>query len=138
MLFYEYVIFGYFGYVGDVMFGLFDYVVVFVSCIEMVWVLLVCGIQMVVDVIFNDCGCNLVFLCEVSEVIGFQILCVIGFYYEGEGVMIYFKFCVFLGDVESEIYEMMWIEVIEGIVGIGICVGVIKLVSSCDVIIFYE
>ncbi|HEX7064447.1 MAG TPA: phosphotriesterase-related protein, partial [Bacillales bacterium] len=92
----------------------------------------------VVDPTPNDCGRNPEILREISERTGLLIICATGYYYEGEGAPVYFKFRSGLGDAEKEIYEMFMTEIEKGIAGTGIRPGIIKLGSSKGEITDYE
>ncbi|WP_216328325.1 phosphotriesterase family protein [Deinococcus aestuarii] len=134
----EHVIFGYPGYQGDVTLGGFDREAVLTQCLQMAEAVKARGVRTVVDATPNECGRDPLFLREVSERSGLNILCSSGYYYEGEGGTTYFKFRFSLGAGVEEVYDMMLREVTEGIGGTGIRAGVLKLASSRDEITPYE
>jgi phosphotriesterase-related protein len=134
----EHVIFGYPGYQGDVTLGGFDHDAALAHCTGVAQMLRSRGVQTVVDATPNECGRDPVFLREVSEASGLNILCSSGFYYEGEGGTAYFKFRFSLGDGFQEVYDMMLREVTEGVGGTGIRAGVLKIASGRDAISPYE
>jgi phosphotriesterase-related protein len=134
----EHVIFGYPGYQGDVTLGGFDHDAALAHCTGVAQMLRSRGVQTVVDATPNECGRDPVFLREVAEASGLNILCSSGFYYEGEGGTAYFKFRFSLGDGFQEVYDMMLREVTEGVGGTGIRAGVLKIASGRDAISPYE
>jgi len=75
---------------------------------------------------------------EVSEKSGVNIVCSTGYYYEGEGAPVYWKFRASLGDIREELYELFMTEITKGIRDTGIRAGAIKVGSSKDVITDYE
>ena len=134
----EHVIFGYPGHQGDVTLGAFDHGAALAHCTGVAQMLRSRGVQTVVDATPNECGRDPLFLREVAQASGLNILCSSGYYYEGEGAPAYFKFRFSLGDGDQEIYEMMLREVTEGIGTTGIRAGVLKVASSRDSITRYE
>ncbi len=134
----EHVIFGYPGYQGDVTLGGFDHGAVLAQCLSVAEVVKARGVQTVVDATPNECGRDPLFLREVAEQSGLNILCSSGYYYEGEGGTAYFKFRFSLGDGFQEVYDMMLREVTEGIGGTGVRAGVLKIASGRDAISPYE
>ena len=134
----EHVIFGYPGYQGDVTLGAFDHGAALAHCVGVAQTLRARGVQTVVDATPNECGRDPLFLREVAEASGLNIVCSSGYYYEGEGAPAYFKFRFSLGDGDQEIYEMMLKEVTEGVGKTGIRAGVLKVASSRAAITRYE
>ncbi|MGY2894164.1 phosphotriesterase family protein [Deinococcus sp. UYEF24] len=134
----EHVIFGYPGYQGDVTLGGFDHGAALAHCVGVAQTLRARGVQTVVDATPNECGRDPLFLREVAEASGLNILCSSGYYYEGEGAPAYFKFRFSLGDGDQEVYEMMLKEVTEGVGKTGIRAGVLKIASSKAAITRYE
>ncbi len=97
------------------------------------------GVKTVVDPTPNECGRDPLYLKEVSEKSGVQIICTTGYYYEAEGAPAYFKWRFGLTeDREKEVYDMMMTEVTKGIGKTGIKAGAIKVASSKDQITDYE
>ncbi|MGI6513594.1 MAG: phosphotriesterase-related protein [Syntrophomonadaceae bacterium] len=137
-LMHEHFIFGYPGYQGDVTCGPFKKDEALKNCIEVVEEMMALGLKTVVDATPNECGRDPLFLKEVSEKTGLNIICASGYYYEGEGAPAYFKQRAGLGDIAPEIYEMFKKEVTEGIADTGIKAGVFKLASSKNEITDYE
>lgn len=137
-LIHEHFIFGYPGFQGDVTLGPFIKDEAMEYSIGIARLMMSHGVQTVVDPTPNECGRDPVFLKELSEATGLQIICATGYYYEGEGAPPYFQFRRGLGTAEQDIYEMFKKEVTEGIAGTGIKPGIIKLASSKDQISEYE
>ena len=134
----EHLIFGYPGYQGDVTLGGFDKGAALAHCVGVAQTLRSRGIQTVVDATPNECGRDPLFLREVAQASGLNILCSSGYYYEGEGAPAYFKFRFSIGDGDQEVYEMMLREVTEGIGKTGVRAGVLKIASSKNAITRYE
>lgn len=137
-LIHEHFMFGYPGYQGDVTLGSFHREEALEFAVGVARQLRSYGVQTVVDPTPNECGRDPLFLRDISEQAGLQIICATGYYYEGEGAPPYFKFRKGLGTAEQDIYEMFKVEVEEGIAGTGIKPGIIKLASSRDQITNYE
>ncbi|WP_290590142.1 phosphotriesterase-related protein, partial [Alicyclobacillus sp.] len=137
-LMHEHFLFGYPGYQGDVTLGPFNREEAIAVGVDVARRLLAHGVQTVVDPTPNDCGRDPLFLREISERTGLQIICATGYYYEGEGAPAYFKVRRAFGDAEAEIYEMFMTEITQGIGRTGIKPGIIKLGSSKGEITEYE
>lgn len=137
-LIHEHFIFGYPGFQGDVTLGGFNKEEAMEYSIGIARLMMSHGVKTVVDPTPNECGRDQLFLKELSEATGLQIICATGYYYEGEGAPPYFKFRAGLGTAEQDIYEMFIKEITEGIAGTGIKPGIIKLASSKDEITPYE
>lgn len=138
-LVHEHVLFAYPGYSGDVTFGTFDHEAAMQSCVAACSAASAHGVKTLIDATPNECGRNPLFLKEVSERTGMNIICSTGYYYEGQGAPHYFNFRQALGfPVEEEIYEMMVREITVGIGQTGVRAGVIKLGSSKNTITEYE
>lgn len=138
-LVHEHVLFAYPGYAGDVTFGPFDHAAVMDKCIAHCQQAQAHGVITIVDATPNECGRDPLFLQELSERAGVNIVCSTGYYYESQGAPHYFNFRRALGfPVEDEIYEMMVREITVGIGKTGVRAGVIKLGSSKHTITDYE
>lgn len=138
-LMHEHILFGYNGYQGDSTLGGFKHEEAMQICTDLVKNIQAHGVKTLVDATPNECGRNPLFLKELSEKTGLQILCSTGYYYEGEGGTAYFKFRQsLLGDISNEIFDMMMTELTVGIGNTGIKAGVIKLASSKNEITTYE
>ena len=137
-LIHEHFIFGYPGFQGDVTLGAFNKERALEAAIGIARLLQSYGVQTVVDPTPNECGRDPLFLRQISDATGLQIICATGYYYEGEGATPYFKFRQGLGTAEEDIYQMFITEINEGIAGTGIKPGIIKLASSKDEITEYE
>lgn len=137
-LIHEHFIFGYPGFQGDVTLGAFNKEGALEAAIGIARLLQSYGVQTVVDPTPNECGRDPLFLRQISDATGLQIICATGYYYEGEGATPYFKFRQGLGTAEEDIYQMFITEINEGIAGTGIKPGIIKLASSKDEITEYE
>ena len=137
-LIHEHFLFGYPGYQGDITLGGFDKDAAVQNCMKLAEQLKSFGVRSIVDATPNDSGRDPIFLREVSEKTGLNIICSTGYYYEGEGAPGYFKFRSALGDIEKEIYDMFMEEITVGIGNTGIKAGIFKLASSKDVITDYE
>lgn len=96
------------------------------------------GLNTIVDATPNECGRDAVFMKEVAQATGINIICPTGYYYEGEGAPAYFKYRSSMTDISTEIYNMMMAEITQGIMGTNIKAGVIKLATSKDKITDYE
>ncbi len=96
------------------------------------------GVQTCVDATALDGGRMPEIYREVSEKSGVHVICSTGYYYEGEGAPVYWKFRSSLGDVRDELYELFMEEVTHGIRDTGIRAGVVKAGSSKGVITDYE
>ncbi len=137
-LVHEHVLFAYPGYTGDVTFGPFEHDVVMEKCVAACNEALGHGVTTIIDATPNECGRDPLFLRELSERTGMNIVCSTGYYYEGQGAPHYFTFRQALGfPVEEEIYEMMMREITIGIGHTGVRAGVIKLGSSKSTITEY-
>lgn len=137
-LIHEHFIFGYPGFQGDVTLGAFNKEEAMEYSIGIARLMMSHGVKTVVDPTPNECGRDPLFLKELSEATGLQIVCATGYYYEGEGAPPYFKLRMGLGTAEQDIYDMFQKEITEGIAGTGIKPGIIKLASSKDEITEYE
>jgi phosphotriesterase-related protein len=137
-LIHEHFLFGYAGFHGDTTVGGFDFDVAINVALQVADRVKAHGVRTILDPTPNDCGRDPLFLREVSERTGLQIICTTGYYYEDEGAPGYFKFRAMLGTAEEEIYEMFMREITVGIGKTGIKAGAIKLASSKDIITDYE
>ncbi|MGI6551002.1 MAG: phosphotriesterase family protein [Syntrophomonadales bacterium] len=135
----EHLLFGYPGFQGDFTVAPFNREEALKACVDTIKPLVEqYGLKTVVDATPNDCGRDVLFMKEVSEKTGLNIIASCGYYYEGEGSPAYFKQRLRRKDIVPDIYEMMKMETTVGIEGTGIKAGVFKLASSKDVITDYE
>jgi phosphotriesterase-related protein len=135
----EHLLFGYPGFQGDFTIAPFDRKEALKLCVETIKPLVEqYGLKTAVDATPNDCGRDVLFMKEVSELTDLNIIAASGYYYEGEGSPAYFKQRSGRKDIVPEIAEMMRAEATVGIEGTGIKSGVFKLASSKDVITPYE
>ena len=97
------------------------------------------GYRTLVDATPNECGRDPLFLKEVSERSGLQIICASGYYLESAGAPNYFKnFGNYGHNMEYEMYDLFTTEVNVGIGNTGIRSGVLKVATSKNVITDYE
>jgi phosphotriesterase-related protein len=96
----EHFVFGYPGFEGDVTLGGFDREEAVNIGVDVAERLKAHGVKTVVDPTPNECGRNPEVLREISERTGVQIICATGYYYEGEGAPVYFKFRSSMGDAD--------------------------------------
>ncbi len=134
----EHLCFGYPGWEGDATVAPLDPEAVVTAGTEVLEGLKQFGVGTYVDATTNDCGRQPEILREVSRRTGVHIVCSTGYYYEGEGAPVYWKFRSTLGDIRGELYELFHREVTEGIRDTGIRAGVIKVGSSKGEITDYE
>ncbi len=85
-----------------------------------------------------DGGRNVEVLKEVSEKSEVNIICCMGYYFEGEGAPTYWNFHSKFGDVREALFELFMTEVTVGIRGTGIKAGAVKVGTSKDTITDYE
>ena len=137
-LMHEHFLFGYPGYEGDLTIAPFDEDAYLEKSCEVIKVAKQYGFNTIIDVTPNDCGRNPLLLKKIAEEHDFNIICATGYYYEGEGAAVYFKFRSSFSDVVNELAELMIKEITVGIQGTGIKAGVIKLGTSANQITAYE
>lgn len=138
-LMHEHILYGYPGWEGDQSIAPLDRGLIVNNAVETLTRLKNdYGLQSYVDATALDGGRMPEIYKEVSEKSGVQIICATGYYYEGEGSPVYWKFRGSLGDIREELYELFMREVTVGIRDTGIKAGVIKVGSSKDVITDYE
>lgn len=137
-LMHEHFLFGYPGYEGDLTIAPFDEDAYLKKSCEVIKAVKQYGFKTIIDVTPNDCGRNPLLLKKIAEEYDFNIICATGYYYEGEGASVYFKFRSSFSDVVSELAELMIKEITVGIQGTGIKAGVIKLGTSANQITAYE
>ena len=130
-LMHEHLLFGFCGFQGDVTLGGFDEL----YCIKenMKWLTPLrdkYGFKTIVDATNNECGRDPMFLARMATIMDMNIICSTGYYYEPASAYMYWKFRSGMGDVVTEIADMMRTELTVGIGGSGIKAGVIKLASS--------
>lgn len=135
----EHLVFGYPGFQGDFSIAPFNWEEAIKTCVDTIKPLVEqYGLKTAVDATPNDCGRDVLFMKEVSEKTGLNVIAASGYYYEGEGAPSYFKQRAGMKDILPDIYELMKMETTVGIEGTGIKAGVFKLASSKDVITDYE
>lgn len=135
----EHLLFGYPGFQGDFSVAPFNREEAIQLCVDTIKPLVdQYGLKTAVDATPNECGRDVLFMKEVSEKTGLNIIAASGYYYEGEGAPSYFKQRSGLKDIVPDIYEIMKMETTVGIEGTGIKAGVFKLASSKGVITDYE
>ncbi len=135
----EHLLFGYPGFHGDFSVAPFDRDEALKLCVQTIKPLMEqYGLKTVVDATPNECGRDVLFMKDVSEQTGLNIIAASGYYYEGEGAPAYFKQRSGMTDIVPDIYEIMKTETTVGIEGTGIKAGVFKLASSEGVITDYE
>ena len=137
-LMHEHILFGYPGWEGDLTIAPFDRQTIVNTGVEVLNQLKTLGLTTYVDATTNDCGRNPEIYKEISEKTGINIICSTGYYFEGEGSSVYWKFRSSLGDVSDEIYELFMKEITVGIHNTDIKAGVIKVGSSKGTITDYE
>lgn len=137
-LMHEHFTFGYAGYLGDTVYS-DQKEDALKAGIDVAEKILKSGITTVVDATPNDCGRDPLILKDISEKTGLNIICSVGYYYQGEGAAPYFLIRNALGgNRDEDIYDIMKTEFTKGIGGTGIKPGVIKLATSKDVMTEYE
>ncbi|MGE5545203.1 MAG: phosphotriesterase [Bacillota bacterium] len=135
----EHLLFGYPGFQGDFSVAPFNREEAIKLCVDTITPLIEqYGLKTAVDATPNECGRDVLFMKEVSEKTGLNIIAASGYYYEGEGAPAYFKQRSGMKDIVPDIYEMMKTETTIGIEGTGIKAGVFKLATSKGVITDYE
>jgi len=138
-LMHEHVLFGYPGWEGDQTVAPFNRTTIINNAVAVLKDLKEnYGLKTYVDATPNDCGRNVDVLKEVSEKSEVNIICATGYYFEGEGAPVYWKFRASLGDIREELYELFMKEITVGILGTGSKAGVIKVGSSMNQITDYE
>ncbi len=134
----EHLCYGYPGWEGDLTVAPFNREAMIARGIEVFEGLKRHGLGTYVDATTNDCGRQPEIMREVSKQTGVHIICSTGYYYEGEGAPVYWKFRSTLGDISGELHELFLKEITEGIRDTGIKAGVIKVASSKGEITPYE
>lgn len=129
-LMHEHFLYGFCGFQGDITLGGFHEQEYLDLCLTAIDDAKSYGIQTIVDATTNECGRNVRFLQQLSQLTGMNIICSTGFYFQHESAYAYWQFRSTFADIEEEIYQMMLTEVTEGIDGTNIKAGVIKLASS--------
>ena len=139
-LMHEHVLYGYTGYFVDDTIAPFDREAVLASALKRMKDIKACGVKTFVDATTNDSGRDPLFLKEISEKSGVNIVCSTGLYREEEGGSPYFKHRSTLPmlDVVQEIAELFEAEVTRGIGKTGVKAGVIKVASGNGSISPYE
>jgi len=137
-LMHEHFIFGYPGFQGDATIAPFDEAKSLEISRKVIEDVRSQGFQTIIDATPNDCGRNPKYIKQVAEANDFNIICSTGYYYEGEGASVYFKFRSLFADVVEEMAQLMIEEITVGIEGTGIRAGVIKLGTSAGQITEYE
>lgn len=139
VLAHEHFVFGYPGYTGDVSLDAFDRDAFTAEMVKVAETIKGQGINTIVDATANECGRDVELLKDLSIATGLNVICSTGYYYQGESAPAYFMFRSGVGyNVEDEIYQMMKLELTEGVAKTGIKAGVIKLASSAGEITPYE
>lgn len=129
-LMHEHFLFGFCGFQGDTTLGGFKEDKYTRACVQAVKDAKAYGIETIVDATTNECGRNPRFLKKISELTGMNIICSTGYYFEAESAYAYWNFRRSFADVEQEIYDMLAVELTEGIEDTDVKAGVIKLASS--------
>ncbi len=137
-LVHEHICYGYPGWEGDQTIAPFDREAIVAVGVETLKQLKSLGVKTYVDATPLDGGRQPEILREVSEKAEVNIICATGYYYEGEGAPVYWKFRGSLGDVRGELHELFLREINDGIRDTGIKAGVIKVGTSKGVITDYE
>ena len=136
----EHLIFGYPGYLGDLTLAPFNREETLKKCVDTIKPLMdQYGLRTAVDATPNDCARDVLFMKEVAEQTGLNIIATSGYYFEGEGAPAYFnRRRLRVKDVVPDICELLRAETTMGIEGTGIKSGVFKVASSKNVITDYE
>jgi len=139
-LMHEHVTYGYTGYFVDDTIAPFDREAVLASALKRMEDIKACGVKTFVDATTNDSGRDPLFLKELSEKSGVNIVCSTGLYREEEGGSPYFKFRSTLPmfDVVAEIAELFEAEITRGIGKTGVKAGVLKVATGHGSISPYE
>ena len=138
-LVHEHIVYGYPGWDGDLTIAPVDRPAIVKNAVDtLVRLKEDHGLATYVDATALDGGRMPEICREVSEKSGVNIVCSTGYYYEGEGAPVYWKFRAALGDIREELYELFMTEITKGIRDTGIRAGAIKVGSSKDVITDYE
>jgi phosphotriesterase-related protein len=137
-LMHEHFLFGSPGFEGDSTLAGLNWDKAMTACLEAAEKLKKHGVKTVIDATFNDCGRNPLFLKELSEKSGLQILCTTGYSEEPNATPYVRKFVNKPGLAEQAFYDMFMAEITDGIAGTGIKAGVIKVGSSSGIISGYE
>jgi len=136
ILCHEHLIYGFAGYQGDVTCGPFDKARFIREFTDFMDYIQPYGLRTVVDATPNDQARDPLFLKEMSELTGLNIICATGYYHESFGCTNYFKMKG--ANAVPYITEMFTRELYDGIGGTDIKAGVIKLASGLDSISPYE
>lgn len=132
----EHLIFGWPGYQGDLTCGPFDKERFIREFADFLATIKEYGLRTIVDPVPNDEGRDPLFMREIAEITGLNIICATGYYFEACGCTNYFKMW---GDkAVGYIAEMFERELNDGIGKTGIKAGVIKLASGLGEISPYE
>ncbi len=138
-LVHEHICYGYPGWEGDQSIAPFDHDTIVKNGVETLKQLKALGgLNTYIDATPLDGGRQPEILKEISEKSEVNIICSTGYYYEGEGAPVYWKFRSSLGDVSGEIYELFLKEIHDGIRNTGIKAGVLKVGTSKGIITDYE
>jgi len=137
-LVHEHICYGFPGWEGDQSIAPFDHDAIVANGVETLKQLKTLGLNTYIDATALDGGRQPEILREISEKSEVHIICSTGYYYEGEGAPVYWKFRASLGDVREELYELFLKEVRDGIRDTGIRAGVLKVGTSKGVITDYE
>jgi phosphotriesterase-related protein len=137
-LMHEHLVYGYPGWEGDLSVAPFDREVIVAEGVALMKQLKALGVRTYVDATPLDGGRQPELCREIAERTGMNIICSTGYYYEGEGASVYFKFRSTLGDIEAELFELFMTEIEAGIRDTGIRPGVLKVGSSEGRITDYE
>ena len=100
-----------------------------------------CGVKTYVDATTNDMGRDVMFMKEVSEKSGVNIVCSTALYTEEKGAPFYFRRVDALGGEGCgvrEISELFETEITKGIENTGVKAGVIKVATGMGAITPYE
>jgi phosphotriesterase-related protein len=139
VLAHEHVLFGYPGYEGDATCNVWDEERFFGVVEPVIEKIKAQGIRTIVDATPNDCGRDAAMLKKISERCGINIICSTGYYYERGGASAYWNFRRNFGfPADEEVYELMKLELNEGIAKTGVKAGVIKVASGIGAIGDYE
>lgn len=134
----QHILFGYPGWEGCVL-DPFDYDKELDHCVKFLNELRErTGLQSIIDATPGDCGRMVDFLRDVSERTGIYIIACSGYYNETTGAPSHFKFRMFIGNPEEEIYQMMKKELTVGVGNTGIKTGLIKVSASTGAITEYD
>lgn len=132
----EHLIYGFPGYQGDLTCGPFDKETFIREFTEFLDKIGQYGLRTVVDATPNDQARDPLFLKEIAELTGLNIICSTGYYHESCGCTNYFKMKG--ANAVPYITEMFDRELHVGIGSTGIKAGVIKLASGLGAISTYE